>query len=270
MQTERVAAWREMARRLAHELKDTLFPLQLTVENLQRAREQSSEQFDEVFFESTATLRAELENLKDIVGRFSDFAKMPPPELEPVDLNALVRGVVKRFEPQYSVQGRPPITPEIYLDENLPHPLADPRLLDKAIENLVVNALDAMAAGGTLTLRTSRQEGSVRLEVTDTGAGLSPEECARLFFPLLHQQTSWHRTRARHCAVCSKRSGRKNRSGVRSRRGFHGANRFASCSFSHGSPGGFARVYSGDFKRILIGAYEFDEAREDDRYCRND
>ncbi len=83
VQTERVAAWRELARRLAHELKNPLFPLQLTVENLQRAREQTPEQFDEVFFESTATLRAELENLKTIVSRFSDFAKMPAPEFEP-------------------------------------------------------------------------------------------------------------------------------------------------------------------------------------------
>src|SRR5207253_1517224 len=69
LQAERVAAWRELARRLAHELKNPLFPLQLTVENLQRAREQTPEQFDEIFFESTATLRAELANLNAIVGR---------------------------------------------------------------------------------------------------------------------------------------------------------------------------------------------------------
>jgi len=183
VQTERVAAWRELARRLAHELKNPLFPLQLTVENLQRAREQTSAQFDEVFFESTATLRAELENLKAIVTRFSDFAKMPAPEFEPVDLNESVRGVVKLFEPQLCAVGRPPITPELYLDENLAHPQADPILLRRALENLVLNSLDAMPAGGTLTVRTSQHNGSVRLDVTDTGAGLTPEECARLFTP---------------------------------------------------------------------------------------
>jgi nitrogen fixation/metabolism regulation signal transduction histidine kinase len=183
LQTERVAAWRELARRLAHELKNPLFPLQLTVENLQRAREQSSEQFDEVFFESTATLRAELENLKNIVSRFSDFAKMPTPEFEDVDLNEAVRGVVRLFEPQFSAMGRPPITPEMYLDEDLPHPQADRVLLRRALENLVLNSLDAMPAGGTLTVRTSQHNGMVRLEVTDTGAGLTPEECARLFTP---------------------------------------------------------------------------------------
>jgi len=183
VQTERVAAWRELARRLAHELKNPLFPLQLTVENLQRAREQTSEQFDEVFFESTATLRAELENLKTIVSRFSDFAKMPVPEFEAVDVNELVRSTIKLFEPQLAPVGRPPITPELYLDENLPHPQADPILLRRALENLILNSLDAMPAGGTLTVRTAQRSGAVRLEVTDTGEGLAPEECARLFTP---------------------------------------------------------------------------------------
>jgi nitrogen fixation/metabolism regulation signal transduction histidine kinase len=183
VQVERVAAWRELARRLAHELKNPLFPLQLTVENLQRAREQDTEQFDEVFFESTATLRAELENLKTIVSRFSDFAKMPPPQFEPVDLNDLVRSAVKLFEPQLAPVGRPPITPELYLDENLPRPQADPVLLRRALDNLILNSLDAMPAGGTLTVRTAQRSGAVRLEVTDTGQGLTPEECARLFTP---------------------------------------------------------------------------------------
>lgn len=183
VQTERVAAWRELARRLAHELKNPLFPLQLTVENLQRAREQTSEQFDEIFFESTATLRAELENLKTIVSRFSDFAKMPPPEFESVDVNESIRSVIKLFEPQLSAVGRPPITPELYLDENIARPQADPILLRRALENLVLNSLDAMPTGGTLTVRTSQRNGSVRMEISDTGAGLTPEECARLFTP---------------------------------------------------------------------------------------
>jgi two-component system, NtrC family, nitrogen regulation sensor histidine kinase NtrY len=183
VQTERVAAWRELARRLAHELKNPLFPLQLTVENLQRAREQTPEEFDEVFSECTATLRAELENLKAIVTRFSDFAKMPPPEFEPVDVNESVRSVMKLFEPQLSAVGRPPITPELYLEESLARPQGDPILLRRALENLVLNSLDAMPAGGTLTVRTSQHNGSVRLEVSDTGAGLTPEECARLFTP---------------------------------------------------------------------------------------
>ena len=80
VQTERVAAWRELARRLAHELRNPLFPLQLTVENLQRAKQLEPKQFQEVFSESTATLKAELANLNSIVARFSDFSKMPTPQ----------------------------------------------------------------------------------------------------------------------------------------------------------------------------------------------
>ena len=184
VQAERVAAWRELARRLAHELKNPLFPLQTTVENLRRAKERGGrEQFEEVFQESTGILLSEIDNLKKIVGRFSDFAKMPQPELGPVNLNDVVRGIVKLFEAQFGAVGRPPITPELHLEENLPIVQADATLLHRAIENLVLNAMDAMPAGGVLMLRTTRQDGDVSLEVSDTGSGLTPEECERLFTP---------------------------------------------------------------------------------------
>ena len=183
VQAERVAAWRELARRLAHELKNPLFPLQTTVENLQRAKEQSPEQFEEVFRESTGILLSEIENLKAIVGRFSDFAKMPQPELAPVNLNEIVRGIVKLFEAQFSAVGRPPITLELHLAEDLPTIQADATLLRRAIENLVLNAMDAMPAGGILMLRTAHENGGVDLEISDTGKGLTPEECERLFTP---------------------------------------------------------------------------------------
>ena len=97
IQSERVAAWRELARRLAHELKNPLFPLQLTVENLVRARELPAAEFDEIFRESTATLGAEIANLKTIIGRFSDFSKMPKPEFERIDARALVARVVSLY-----------------------------------------------------------------------------------------------------------------------------------------------------------------------------
>jgi two-component system nitrogen regulation sensor histidine kinase NtrY len=183
VQSERVAAWRELARRLAHELKNPLFPLQITVENLRRARMKSAEEFDEVFDESTETLLAEIENLKGIIGRFSDFARMPRPELRAVDANEVVRTVVRLFEAQFSAVGRPPITPELHLEANLPVIQADPLLLHRAIENLVLNAMDAMPSGGVLALATSSGEGSVIIEIADTGSGLTPEECERLFTP---------------------------------------------------------------------------------------
>jgi two-component system, NtrC family, nitrogen regulation sensor histidine kinase NtrY len=71
----------------------------------------------------------------------------------------------------------------LFLTDPLPEIDADPDLLHRAFQNLVLNSLDAMPAGGTLTLKTSEHEGNVRIEVADTGKGLTPEECSRLFTP---------------------------------------------------------------------------------------
>ena len=183
VQAERVAAWRELARRLAHELKNPLFPLQLTVENLLRAREQSPEQFDEVFRESARTLLGEISNLKTIVGRFSEFSRMPQPHLQAVEVNELLRGVAQLFQAQLQAPGRAAIVCTLELEENMPLISADPELLHRAISNLVLNAMDAMPSGGTLTLRSRSRDGRAVMEVADTGSGLTPEECARIFTP---------------------------------------------------------------------------------------
>jgi len=183
VQTERVAAWRELARRLAHELRNPLFPLQITIENMQRARQLSHDQFLEVFNESTATLKAELANLNSIVNRFSDFSKMPAPDFSRVDINETIRSAVRLFEPQFHEVGKPNITTEYFLKEGLLDIDGDPELLHKAFQNLVLNALDAMPAGGTLTFRTAETRSGIRIEVADTGKGLTPEECSRLFTP---------------------------------------------------------------------------------------
>lgn len=183
LQTERVAAWRELARRLVHELRNPLFPMQITVENLQRAKQLEAKQFLEVFNESTATLKTELANLNTIVGRFSDFSKMPAPQFTRVNVNETLRSVIRLFEPQFTAVGKPTITTEYFLTEPLPEIDADADLLHRAFQNLVLNALDAMPAGGTLTLRTLERQGNTRIEVADTGKGLTPEECSRLFTP---------------------------------------------------------------------------------------
>jgi len=178
-----VAAWRELARRLAHELKNPLFPLQLTVENLVRARQQNPEQFEEVFRESARTLLAEISNLKGIIGRFSEFSKMPQPQLHPVQVNEVIQGVVQLFQAQLEAPGRAKIACELELDPHLALVEADGELLHRAISNLVLNAMDAMPQGGALTIRTQNTDGSVRIEVADTGSGLTPEECERIFTP---------------------------------------------------------------------------------------
>jgi two-component system, NtrC family, nitrogen regulation sensor histidine kinase NtrY len=183
VQAERVAAWRELARRLAHELKNPLFPLQLTVENLIRARQQSSEDFDEVFRESSRTLLAEISNLKGIIERFSEFSKMPQPRFQPVQMNELIAGVIQLFQAQLAAPGRAKIKCELQLDPHLEPVQADADLLHRAILNLVLNAQDAMPRGGTLTLRTQNEDGSVMIEVADTGEGLTLDECAQIFTP---------------------------------------------------------------------------------------
>ena len=220
IQAERVAAWRELARRLAHELKNPLFPLQITVENLQRSRQAPSEQFDEVFRESTTTLLAELDNLKTIIGRFSDFAKMPAPQMEPLDLNTTIREVVKLFDAQIRAPGRSAVEVRFELDDNLPRVLADSDQIRRALRNLVLNALDAMAGGGRLTLRTQTVDGGagrVAIEISDTGAGLTPEECERLFTP--YYTTKQHGTGLGLAIVQSVVSDHKGTISVRSQPG---------------------------------------------------
>jgi len=185
VQTERVAAWRELARRLAHELKNPLFPLQLTVENLVRARHLPAAEFDEIFAESTQTLSMEIANLKSIIGRFSDFSKMPKPELERID----ARNVIERVRSLYEAAGTTaaekaaPIHFQLELSAEPMLLDADPELLHRALSNLVLNAMDAMPEGGTLTLCAQPKGETVELRVADTGEGMTPEECERLFTP---------------------------------------------------------------------------------------
>jgi nitrogen fixation/metabolism regulation signal transduction histidine kinase len=186
VQAERVAAWRELARRLAHELKNPLFPLQITIENMQRARERYPEQFDEVFREGTQTLLAELATLKQIIARFSDFARMPAPEMQPVNFSQLAGATVKVFEAQLAEACVRLVTDFEPAVKPIP---ADPEQMTRALRNLILNAIDAMPKGGTLTLRTRAVDGGVRIEVSDTGQGLTPEECGRLFTPYYTTKT---------------------------------------------------------------------------------
>ncbi|MFZ1917158.1 MAG: ATP-binding protein [Terriglobales bacterium] len=186
VQAERVAAWRELARRLAHELKNPLFPLQVTVENLMRAKTKSPEMFEEVFQEGTATLLAEINNLKTIIGRFSEFSKMPQPQRKPTQVNDVLRSVLRVFQAQLQANNNIAVRTDLAAD--LPEISADPDLLHRALSNLVLNAIDAMPQGGELTMQTvgagSSEPGArMTISVSDTGSGLTPEECARLFTP---------------------------------------------------------------------------------------
>jgi len=164
---------------LAHELKNPLFPLQLTVENLLRARDQGQPQFDETFRESSATLLSEISNLKSIIGRFSDFSKMPQPNYQSVDLRELCESAIKLYQAQLT---KADISCNLEISADQPI-AADPELFHRALSNLILNSIEAMPKGGSLIIRATEQAKSVRIEIADTGSGLAEEESAQLFTP---------------------------------------------------------------------------------------
>ena len=178
VQAERVAAWREMARRLAHELKNPLFPIQLSIETLRRNLDQPAPAFASLFRESSETILDALRSLRRIVDEFAEFARMPRPEPRPTDVNAVVEKVVALHR-----AGAGAVRMETALSPELPAIAADPDLLARALGNLVRNALEAMPRGGTLNVRTAARDGTVSIEVEDDGPGITDEQRTRLFVP---------------------------------------------------------------------------------------
>ena len=183
VQAERVAAWRELARRLAHELKNPLFPLRITIDNLRRARALPPAEFDEVFEESLTTLQTGLANLNTVVGRFSDFARMPAPDFAQVSLNEIVEQCSSLFRAQLASPGHAPVTLTLDLDAAVGTIRGDADQLRRVVQNLLLNAIDAMPSGGQLRIVTRRNGGVVGIDVADSGQGLSEEERRRLFTP---------------------------------------------------------------------------------------
>ena len=185
VQAERVAAWREMARRLAHELKNPIFPIQLSIETLRRALDQETAaggpgrpRFEALFRESSDTILDELRALRKIVDEFSEFARMPRPQFAPTDVNRAVEQALSLY--QARAEGLH-VTTE--LEAGLPAIAADQDLLARALGNLIVNALEAMPEGGTLSVRTTAAAGGIEVEIEDTGPGLTDDQRTRLFTP---------------------------------------------------------------------------------------
>jgi nitrogen fixation/metabolism regulation signal transduction histidine kinase len=180
LQAERVAAWREMARRLAHELKNPIFPIQLSIETLRRAlaQEEQPGRFGQLFRDASDTILEELRALKGIIDEFSDFARMPQPRLAPTDVAEVIAHVLDLYRPRAG-----PVVLETVLPPGLPTVAADRDLLARALGNLVGNALDAMPEGGTLRVSAAVVDGAVAIEMADTGPGLTEEQRTRLFTP---------------------------------------------------------------------------------------
>ncbi|MBW2529806.1 MAG: HAMP domain-containing protein [Deltaproteobacteria bacterium] len=183
---ERIAARREMARQIAHEIKNPLAPIRAAVETLRRLRQRQAPQFDEYFEEATATVLAEVHRISEIVTEFTKFARMRPPEFERVDLAEVARAVVGLHDGK-GITG----APRIRLDaEQLPEVLADRDQLVQVLTNLVQNGIEAARSSTdppvlpVVEVQIRRESKHLaRLTITDNGPGVPPEMRERLFEP---------------------------------------------------------------------------------------
>ena len=198
---ERIAVWRDVARQLAHEVKNPLFPIRLSVENLQAAKDQP-EIFERIFDECTETIIEEVDRIRELIDEFHQYARLPVPDRHPVNLNDIVNAVLKLYMELSQAQK---IKVEKHLI-TLPPLSLDREQMERAVGNLVKNAIEAMPDGGTLILRsystplaeesvgnkveahnqenlTSNKGRTISLEVQDTGHGMSEETRQNLFNP---------------------------------------------------------------------------------------
>jgi signal transduction histidine kinase len=177
---ERIAAWQEIARRLAHEIKNPLTPIQMAMDTLRKTWKKKHPSFDEILEESTATVMEEADRLKHIVSEFSAFARMPKPEFGRLDLNELVRSALALYQ-----GGAAPV--EIRLFEQLPQIDADKNQLNQVVLNLVENARDAIGqrTGGRIIVSTRLGEAGDRavLIVEDNGPGVPGDLKDKVFAP---------------------------------------------------------------------------------------
>ncbi len=175
--TERIAARREIARRVAHEIKNPLAPIRAAIETLRRLRLREDPRFDEYFDEASQTVLSEVERITTIVNEFTRFARLPPPSPAPHDLVAAVKQVVglhdgDRAQVELVAEGHPTVT-------------ADRDQMIQVVTNLVQNAVDACESGEAprVTVTVTVESDEVWIRVRDNGPGVPPEMEERLFEP---------------------------------------------------------------------------------------
>ncbi len=178
--TSRVAAWREVARRVAHEVKNPLAPIRAAVETLRRLRARQDPAFDDYFDEATRTVLAEVHRISNIVTEFTRFARLPPPRPEATDMEELVQGVVALHRANAG-----DVVLNVSVKNTLPKVFADRDQIIQVMTNLVQNALDAVKSqkAGEVRVALEHARDRVHLTVTDNGPGIAPEMAARLFEP---------------------------------------------------------------------------------------
>jgi len=177
--TTRVAAWREVARRVAHEVKNPLAPIRAAVETLRRLYARKDPAFDEYFDEATRTVLDEVHRISNIVTEFTRFARLPAPRPGPVDMREVVH---------YVVGANRAAAGEIALEEKIvrapPIVQADRDQMVQVLQNIVQNAIDASRTSKTpVIIEVDATAQHVMVTVRDQGSGITPEIAPRLFEP---------------------------------------------------------------------------------------
>ncbi len=182
VRAEKESAWREMARQIAHEIKNPLTPIKLTIQNLLASYEDGDTNFREQFLSGANRILDQIEVLRRIAGEFSTYARFPPARPEAVDVDELVRDVAAL----YSGAGGARV--ETDCETPAPKVRADRDELRRALINLVTNSRQADAT--EVALKIARDGDSVRLEITDDGTGIRPEVLDRIFEPSFTTKSS--------------------------------------------------------------------------------
>ena len=186
VRSSRLEAWAEMARRIAHEVKNPLTPIQLSADHLRKVYRASDPRFSEILEQCLDTIQKQVRSLRGIAADFSDYARIPVLKPERISTREMLEEVLAPY------RGNPPdgILFEVTVDPRTPDLLVDPVLTRRALINLVQNALESMREGGSVTVRADpcpgRGDGHrsfVRVRVRDTGTGMDATTRARLFEP---------------------------------------------------------------------------------------
>jgi len=180
IRAQKVAAWREVARRLAHEIKNPLTPIQLSAERLRRHFGQAPDTTRALVEECASTIIAEVESLKGLVDEFSQFARMPAPRAVATDMHALLDSTLALYDGLL-----PDVRIERRYGTGLPRVSVDPEQMRRVVLNLVDNAVEAMNRAGTIVLSTEHDKVNnlLRIVVADDGPGIPPAEREKLFLP---------------------------------------------------------------------------------------
>jgi len=187
IKAQRAAAWKEVARRIAHEVKNPLTPIQLSAQRLRKRFLEGTGDYEGIIDDCTSTIIKQVESMKELVDEFSRFARMPEAKPAPNDLHEIIDGVVTLYTGAHHE-----ITVNREYDPDMPVVNVDGEQMKRVFVNLFDNAVTAMDGSGGIWIKTAydRESGTARVEVADEGVGILPEDRERLFQPYFSKKKS--------------------------------------------------------------------------------